>query len=130
MSAAVLSHMLMCSPAALAAWECCSSAVVQHSTAAPAWWWLSARPPSRSVQQGCSASARMPASPAHLSLRCRHPSIHPRMPVFPLCPSGATPPKYLDGTMLGDYGFDPLRLGSKDKASSCWVLPPQRGVVW
>ncbi|PRW45697.1 light-harvesting of photosystem I [Chlorella sorokiniana] len=28
---------------------------------------------------------------------------------------GATPPKYLDGTMLGDYGFDPLRLGSKDK---------------
>jgi len=28
---------------------------------------------------------------------------------------GATPPKHLDGTMLGDYGFDPLRLGSKDK---------------
>lgn len=57
------------------------------------------------------------------------PPIHPSMPVFPLCPSGATPPKYLDGTMLGDYGFDPLRLGSKDKASGCWVLPLQRGVV-
>ncbi|KAL4447795.1 hypothetical protein ABPG75_005014 [Micractinium tetrahymenae] len=28
---------------------------------------------------------------------------------------GANPPKHLDGTLLGDYGFDPLRLGSKDK---------------
>eukprot|EP01026_Neomeris_dumetosa_P066670 TRINITY_DN646_c2_g1_i1.p3 TRINITY_DN646_c2_g1~~TRINITY_DN646_c2_g1_i1.p3 ORF type:complete len:255 (-),score=59.70 TRINITY_DN646_c2_g1_i1:200-964(-) len=25
---------------------------------------------------------------------------------------GATPPSYLDGTMAGDYGFDPLRLGA------------------
>jgi len=25
---------------------------------------------------------------------------------------GSTPPKYLDGSMGGDYGFDPLRLGS------------------
>jgi hypothetical protein len=28
---------------------------------------------------------------------------------------GATTPKHLDGSLLGDYGFDPLRLGSKDK---------------
>jgi hypothetical protein len=26
---------------------------------------------------------------------------------------GATPPKYLDGSLAGDYGFDPLRLGAK-----------------
>lgn len=25
---------------------------------------------------------------------------------------GATPPKHLDGSLLGDYGFDPLRLGT------------------
>lgn len=25
---------------------------------------------------------------------------------------GATPPAHLDGTMMGDYGFDPLRLGT------------------
>lgn len=27
---------------------------------------------------------------------------------------GAVAPKYLDGTMLGDYGFDPLRLGQNE----------------
>eukprot|EP01025_Chloroclados_australasicus_P019991 TRINITY_DN209_c0_g1_i1.p2 TRINITY_DN209_c0_g1~~TRINITY_DN209_c0_g1_i1.p2 ORF type:complete len:286 (+),score=55.80 TRINITY_DN209_c0_g1_i1:101-859(+) len=27
---------------------------------------------------------------------------------------GATPPSYLDGTMPGDYGFDPLRLGANE----------------
>jgi Chlorophyll A-B binding protein len=27
--------------------------------------------------------------------------------------AGATPPKHLDGSVPGDYGFDPLRLGSK-----------------
>ncbi|KAF6256350.1 light-harvesting protein of photosystem I [Scenedesmus sp. NREL 46B-D3] len=28
---------------------------------------------------------------------------------------GATPPKHLDGSMLGDYGFDPLRLGTNSE---------------
>lgn len=44
-------------------------------------------------------------------------------PFPPYWPAGATPPKHLDATMLGDYGFDPLRLGSKDKVR--WV-----GWVW
>nr|6QPH_4 Chain 4, Lhc4 [Dunaliella salina]6RHZ_4 Chain 4, Chlorophyll a-b binding protein, Lhca4 [Dunaliella salina]6SL5_4 Chain 4, Lhca4 [Dunaliella salina]6YXR_4 Chain 4, Lhca4 [Dunaliella salina] len=30
----------------------------------------------------------------------------------PLWYPGATPPAHLDGSMLGDYGFDPLRLGT------------------
>ena len=30
---------------------------------------------------------------------------------FPI--AGATPPKHLDGSLAGDYGFDPLRLGTK-----------------
>lgn len=30
----------------------------------------------------------------------------------PMWYPGATPPKHLDGSMLGDYGFDPLRLGT------------------
>jgi hypothetical protein len=33
---------------------------------------------------------------------------------------GATPPSHLDGTMLGDYGFDPLRLGASDKDQLKW----------
>ena len=32
---------------------------------------------------------------------------------------GSTPPKHLDGTMPGDYGFDPLNLG-EDKAALEW----------
>jgi hypothetical protein len=32
---------------------------------------------------------------------------------------GTTPPKHLDGTMPGDYGFDPLNLG-EDKAALEW----------
>eukprot|EP01025_Chloroclados_australasicus_P053863 TRINITY_DN6373_c0_g1_i4.p1 TRINITY_DN6373_c0_g1~~TRINITY_DN6373_c0_g1_i4.p1 ORF type:complete len:239 (+),score=40.53 TRINITY_DN6373_c0_g1_i4:174-890(+) len=29
---------------------------------------------------------------------------------------GAQPPSYLDGSMAGDFGFDPLRLGANEKA--------------
>uniref|UniRef100_A0A383WNZ7 Chlorophyll a-b binding protein, chloroplastic n=1 Tax=Tetradesmus obliquus TaxID=3088 RepID=A0A383WNZ7_TETOB len=29
---------------------------------------------------------------------------------------GATPPQHLDGSMLGDYGFDPLRLGTNPES--------------
>lgn len=32
---------------------------------------------------------------------------------------GSTPPKHLDGSMPGDYGFDPLNLG-EDKESLMW----------
>ena len=32
------------------------------------------------------------------------------------CFTGSSPPKHLDGTMPGDYGFDPLGLGA-----SPWV---------
>ncbi len=46
-----------------------------------------------------------------------HIPVHLLPHLLPAAPSaaGANPPKHLDGTLLGDYGFDPLRLGSKDK---------------
>lgn len=53
------------------------------------------RPPGLNVPQPCPPAAiRAAATPSA---------------------AGANPPKHLDGTLLGDYGFDPLRLGSKDK---------------
>ncbi|WP_289490255.1 hypothetical protein, partial [Klebsiella pneumoniae] len=52
------------------------------------------------------------------SVRAARPARGSRVVVAAARPTwypGATPPKHLDGSLLGDYGFDPLRLGSKDK---------------
>jgi len=37
----------------------------------------------------------------------------------PLWQPGSTPPAHLDGSLPGDFGFDPLNLGS-NKASLDW----------
>lgn len=41
-------------------------------------------------------------------------------PNRPMWYPGATPPKHLDGSMLGDYGFDPLRLGASSPERLRW----------
>ncbi|KAK9828887.1 hypothetical protein WJX72_002589 [[Myrmecia] bisecta] len=38
---------------------------------------------------------------------------------------GATPPKHLDGSLPGDYGFDPLRLGTKPEVLE-WFVEAER----
>jgi len=46
--------------------------------------------------------------------RCAHSGITKATKDREMWYPGAVPPKYLDGTMLGDYGFDPLRLGQNE----------------
>jgi len=53
---------------------------------------------------------------------------------------GATPPSYLDGTMAGDYGFDPLRLGTNSETlpylqeaelmNSRWAMAATAGILF
>jgi len=53
---------------------------------------------------------------------------------------GATPPKYLDGSMPGDYGFDPLRLGANaaslpyyaeaERQNGRWAMAAVVGVLF
>ncbi len=50
----------------------------------------------------------------HRNLGCRSARSSVRTVAAAVRPNyfpGSTPPKHLDGTMPGDYGFDPLGLG-------------------
>lgn len=52
---------------------------------------------------------------------------------------GAVPPSYLDGSLPGDYGFDPLRLGSGDalawyvegeRTNGRWAMAATTGIIF
>jgi hypothetical protein len=62
------------------------------------------RTPARAFARAAAAKRSVTVSRSVLSVRAEGPE---GMEWFP----GATGPDYLDGTMAGDYGFDPLRLG-------------------
>lgn len=59
-----------------------------------------------SMMMKSSVSARTTARPA------RKASVQVVNAARPMWYPGATAPKHLDGSMAGDYGFDPLRLGT------------------
>lgn len=75
------------------------------------------------------ARARLRACCCLCAARSNPPTRCPAA-LLPCRPAGATPPKHLDGTMLGDYGFDPLRLGSKDKARARGSSQAAQGCGW
>ncbi|KAK9867245.1 hypothetical protein WJX84_000613 [Apatococcus fuscideae] len=71
---------------------------------------------SLTVGQSPFLGARVPQAvrtPAK-SPRCLRINALSARPDRPKWYPGAQPPPYLDGTMHGDYGFDPLRLGSNN----------------
>jgi len=60
----------------------------------------------RSAGLASRGAVRAPARPSART------SVVVRAASRPTWYPGATPPSYLDGSLAGDYGFDPLRLGS------------------
>lgn len=62
------------------------------------------RTPARTFARAAASKRSVAVSRSVLSVRAEGPE---GMEWYP----GAEGPKYLDGTMAGDYGFDPLRLG-------------------
>ncbi|CAG9466057.1 unnamed protein product [Pedinophyceae sp. YPF-701] len=55
-------------------------------------------------------ASRLSVKPAPASVAAARTSVRAKAADRPTWYPGATPPKSLDGTMPGDYGFDPLRL--------------------
>lgn len=69
------------------------------------------------VRRSVAVNAKSPGTPAWA-------------PERPLWLPGTTPPAHLDGTLVGDFGFDPLNLGANPKALERYVQAELQNGRW
>jgi hypothetical protein len=82
--------------------------------------WKSLRP-SAAAAPGCRPSSVLVFAVAADSSSSAGAVTSPGVADRPLWLPGSTPPAYLDGTLVGDFGFDPLGLGEDPEALRWYV---------